>query len=97
MAIQASECIQCGPSRFREADGLLHCAYCRATYRRTGAEAPPPKVFIGSGARVVIGKTARVRIAGGVAIEKGALVGVHGGVGLVDRGTGKALQGPGRE
>ena len=76
------------------ADGLLHCEYCRATYRRTGDDAAPPptppKVSIGSGGKVVIGKTARVRIAGSVAIEKGALVEIHGDVELVDPGNGKA-------
>lgn len=89
MGIQAFKCLQCGASRFREADGLLHCDYCRATYRRTGADAPPPKVVIGGG-KVVIGKTARVRIQGGVSIGEGALVEIHGDVELVDPGKGKA-------
>ncbi len=96
MGLQAFECLKCGATRFREADGLLHCEYCRATYRRLGPEPHPdpdvdpvPKLRIGRGAKVVVGKTARVRIGGRVVIEEGASVEVHGDVELVDAGDGK--------
>jgi len=83
-AIEPFRCVHCGATRFQEdAEGLLHCSYCRSTYRRKADDAP--RLVIAAGANVVIGRAARVRVDGDVRVEQGAYLEVQGELQLVSR------------
>ena len=82
--LEKFQCVHCGAGRFHEdAEGLLHCSYCRSTYRRKPDEGP--KLIIGSGANVVIGRGGRVQVGGSVQVEEGAHLEVQGELELVAR------------
>jgi len=75
--MEAHKCGQCGSTVLEWInDQEVVCEYCKTRYRKVPKAAP--KVVIASGANVVFGPNAKVKIRGGMDIEKGANVRVEG-------------------
>ncbi|MFT3806296.1 hypothetical protein [Arenimonas sp.] len=85
-ALDKFQCVHCGAARFQtDSDGLLRCNYCGSTYRRKAETGP--KLVIGSGANVTIGRGGRVQVEGSVQVEDGAQLEVLGELELVTRAS----------
>ena len=87
-------CEQCGSSDFsQEERDFVRCSYCNSLYKLIEPEDKKgPKVIIRKGANVTFGKNANVVINGGLLIEEGANVKIHGKLELVQRGTDKEVE-----